>query len=464
MARRAEPDFVSGVKGRYEISPWISHPPKCVCEICPRHRRTPEAWLEPIEIRARRKSLYPDSRIDSAAYARQFKREEEARLKAAVVAAEARKAAMGSAVPFGKVCDAYREHMQTEGKRYDRDRYRIDAAEKFFGKSRDTATIDRDAYEEFKASLSAGGASASTIVRYTTTLVAMMNHAVRERIIGEHKLVLLRRPRSKRKTKPVTFSRRQVGILLGRAMAEYEREIATAARAWQEQSADRKGSSAVELKQQWYQRYKARKAGKDVSERVSTEPSSIPLRGFCLIAYLTLMRPDNNMSWSWSEITLHPEKDEGRYRLDEHKNSSKGVEVEAALHPILVRYLRQIHPGRGAKGFVHPNPETGEPFTNIRRQWKRLITIANRMLPTDEQLAGKRAQFYTWRHTGASELAASGADPVMIVRMMGDTSLKTVMDHYFDSSVEHMQEIVTKWCPPIGESAQDHSGEAEWTN
>jgi hypothetical protein len=27
----------------------------------------------------------------------------------------------------------------------------------------------------------------------------------------------------------------------------------------------------------------------------------------------------------------------------------------------------------------------------------------------------------------------------MIVRMMGDTSLKTVMDHYFDSSVEHMQ-------------------------
>jgi integrase len=73
--------------------------------------------------------------------------------------------------------------------------------------------------------------------------------------------------------------------------------------------------------------------------------------------------------------------------------------------------------------------------------------VANSMLPADEQLAGVRAHFYTWRNTGASELAARGADPVMIVRLMGDSSLRTVMDHYFDWSVEHMQHVLSSWNP-----------------
>ena len=56
--------------------------------------------------------------------------------------------------------------------------------------------------------------------------------------------------------------------------------------------------------------------------------------------------------------------------------------------------------------------------------------------------------FYNWRHTGASSLAASGADPVLIVRMMGDVALQTVMNHYFDSSPERMQDIVGGWDKP----------------
>ncbi|HEV7768735.1 MAG TPA: hypothetical protein VGQ76_27330 [Thermoanaerobaculia bacterium] len=52
----------------------------------------------------------------------------------------------------------------------------------------------------------------------------------------------------------------------------------------------------------------------------------------------------------------------------------------------------------------------------------------------------------------------------MIVRMMGDTSLKTVMDHYFDSSVEHMQEVVAKWTPSIVEMPTERLKEAGWTN
>lgn len=54
------------------------------------------------------------------------------------------------------------------------------------------------------------------------------------------------------------------------------------------------------------------------------------------------------------------------------------------------------------------------------------------MLPSDEQLSGVRMHFYTWRHTGASHLAASSKDPVLVTRLMGDTQLQTVMKHYFD--------------------------------
>lgn len=57
-----------------------------------------------------------------------------------------------------------------------------------------------------------------------------------------------------------------------------------------------------------------------------------------------------------------------------------------------------------------------------------------------------------WRHTGASNLAASSKDPVLVTRMMGDTQLQTVMKHYFDSDFEHMQAEVARWEIPTEES------------
>src|SRR5438093_8554571 len=64
-----------------------------------------------------------------------------------------------------------------------------------------------------------------------------------------------------------------------------------------------------------------------------------------------------------------------------------------------------------------------------------------------ELAAARSGALLHMAYTGASELAARGADPVMIVRMMGDSSLRTVMDHYFDSSVEQMQEVLARWEP-----------------
>src|SRR5688572_14937075 len=134
MARRADPDYVSGKPGRYEIAPRIVHPADCVCAICPRHRKSAEDWLHPIELRARRQSIYPNSRQDSAAYARQFKKEEEQRLRDAVVAAVELKRARAAAVPFGTVCDAYRQHLRDEGRRLDRAEPLIANIEALFGR------------------------------------------------------------------------------------------------------------------------------------------------------------------------------------------------------------------------------------------------------------------------------------------------------------------------------------------
>lgn len=491
MARRAEPDYVSGVRGRYQIAVPVVHPPHCVCSVCPQHRAKVmqdiraaweaeerpftkaevelEAWSREITIRARRRCPEGpprESRPSAAGYAQQVKRDEESKLRAAVAEAERKRLARAGAVPFKIVCDAYREHQKADGKRYDRDRYRIDAAEEFFGKMRDAASIDREAYLAYREYLvtpqhGEQPRGAATVVRYTTTLVAMMNSAVRDGILPGHQLSQIQRPRVKRKAKPIAFTRRQVEVLFGSAMLVFEREQAAALKQWNFQQTTR-GTTPKEIKDRENRRLKERKGGE--AKWLTKAPTVVPLRGLCLIAYLTLMRPANNLGLRWEQLDIHPRKDTGKFRLDEHKNSSKGVIVEGGLQPKLVRYLRPFYPGPGATGLVHPNPETGKPYVNIVKPWKRLVEIANGVLPADQQLTGKRAQFYTWRHTGASALAAIGADPVMIVRMMGDVSLKTVMDHYFDSSVEHMQEVLSRWEPPIGEEREERGEEGTtWT-
>lgn len=66
------------------------------------------------------------------------------------------------------------------------------------------------------------------------------------------------------------------------------------------------------------------------------------------------------------------------------------------------RYLCSIRPA-SASGLIHPNPVTGLQYVDIRKQWKRLIEIASGILGYD--LDDRKADFFTFRHTGASHLA-----------------------------------------------------------
>jgi hypothetical protein len=50
--------------------------------------------------------------------------------------------------------------------------------------------------------------------------------------------------------------------------------------------------------------------------RFARSPALVPLRGFCLVEYYTLMRAKNNRALTWKEVTLDPMARIG----DEHRS------------------------------------------------------------------------------------------------------------------------------------------------
>jgi hypothetical protein len=404
MSKRTNPDYVTGDRGAYYIQPPITHPARCVCKRC-MQTRTGDEWNREIVVRIYRKSKYP-GRLESAAFARAVKAELEQKLRDALNVAVTEQRALADAVPFGRVCDAYRKHQQDEGKRYDRAKHLIKAVEKFFGRERDAKSIAWADYQRLREHV--GKLAAQTQRHYVDMLLAILNYAVAERIIEWHALTNVRRPRVPRPGRPTIWTREEIGVLTGAAMDQFERE---------------------QVKQE------------------GSRASSMPLRGLCMVAYFTLMRPKNNFALTWEEITLHESKDEGVFVLDRHKNVNRGILARGPIAPQLARYLRSIRPER-ASGIVHPNPKTNRAYVDIRKQWVRLVRIAGDML--GYELTGRKADFFTFRHTGASHLGEKN-NPVLITKMMGDTSIRTVMAHYCDPDVFAMKEIVADWTLPVVE-------------
>jgi hypothetical protein len=102
--------------------------------------------------------------------------------------------------------------------------------------------------------------------------------------------------------------------------------------------------------------------------------------------------PDNNRSLDWDEITLDPATMRGTFKLDQHKNVNKGIKARGPIAGELVEYLLSIRPAN-ASGPIHANPETGRPYVDICKPWKRLLAISAEML--GDGLTGKKAKFLT---------------------------------------------------------------------
>lgn len=410
MAQTTAPTYVVAGKNGYLLQFFADHPPFCVCDgPCADPVRRPPTMLDrPFPVRVQRKSPHPMSKKMSTAAAINLKREIEEQLCAAVVAAAARNAAM-HAPTLQRIADDYIAYQTDEKKRLDRDQYVIEEIVAHFGADRDPTTITKADYRDWCAAQAKRGLAKSTIARRTTTLLAILNRARRWDVIPRHQLDGIEKPKPMI-GRPVILTPLQRNAVFGRAMDAYEAEQA-----------------------------EHRAAHDPTTHRIP--PSVVPLRGIALIAFCTLLRPTTNLGLRWEDVTLHATKDEGSFHVARHKNADKGIRAAGALHPDLVRYLRGIRPAK-ARGLIHPNPATGRAFVNIRAQWARLIAIANTLLPDDEQIQGRAEDFYVLRATGASVLAAAGADPVLICSLMGDAQLETVRKHYFSTDLSRMQSAV----------------------
>lgn len=336
----------------------------------------------------------------------------------AVAAAAAAKKARAGAVPFGRVVDAYRQHLLDEGKRYDKAGSLIANIEAFIGRDRDTVNVDFDVYKELLSEV--GLMTAETRRHYASCLLAMLNFAKAERIIKSHELDAVRLPTVRKNDSPVTWTQKEIDVLLGPALTQYEREQGR----WNDHVGKVAGSGSFRA------------------------PSHVPLRGFMLIGYYTLMRPRNNRALTWEEVTIDPETRTGFFKLDQHKNVNKGIKASGPLSRKVIDYLLAIRPAN-ATGLIHRNPATGEAYVDIRKQWRRLIAIASRML--GYELKDQKADFFTFRHTGASHMAKhalNGSGLIHVVNMMGDAKVETVRRHYFNFELTDMAEIVDRWSGP----------------
>lgn len=428
MAYKDEPNWVSGRLGRLTLEPPITHPAFCPCSMCPKHREKRAARLglplaqvvaESIDIRVKRNSPHPRNRSLSKEAALRMKDAEEKRLNELVAGVQAAQVAKTNAVPFSRVVEHYRNYMIAHKKGYEHERYRIDKIEAFIGADRDVATIDYDLYlallDEYKEM------SAQTRRHYATTLLAMLKRAKAERVIKSHQLSDIILPPAPRNGDPQPWTRRELGIIMGPALLEYEADQA----AWNAKVAEEKKNRGLR------------------------SPSAVPLRGYCLIGYYTMMRPDCNLHLRWDEVTLDAKNLTGWYKLDQHKNVNKGIKAEGPLAEEVVEYLLSIRPANPGNAPIHFNPETDLPYVDIRKQWERLMVIASRMLRYD--LEDKKRTFFNFRHTGASHIAQRGKTPahlLAVVQMMGDTSVATVNRHYFKMEPELMRELVLGWKRP----------------
>jgi integrase len=427
VAYNDAPDFVSGRKGRFELAPQIEHPPFCVCKRCPLYRQREaektgdpieSIWARSITYRFRKVSPHPSDRKASALAALRLKTDEEKRLREATAQADAERRARQLAVSFGAAVDAYRDYQIREGKEIDRSKSLIENIEAFIGRGRDVEAVDYKVYQAVLGEVE--NLHPETRRHYASMLLAILNNAKAVRLIASHQLEGVRVPQVLREDEPEPWTRQELAVLMGPALRRYEKEQ----REWNAKVATEK------------------------KNRGKRSPSFIPLRGLCLVGYYTLMRPDNNRSLDWEEITLDAATMRGSFKLDQHKNVNKGIKARGPIARELVEYLLSIRPPN-ASGPIHANPETGRPYVDIRKQWKRLLAITAEML--GYELTGKKAKFLNFRHTGASHIAQRGRDPrhlLAVVKMMGDTSVATVNRHYFNLEDDLMQEIIDGWAVP----------------
>jgi hypothetical protein len=87
---------------------------------------------------------------------------------------------------------------------------------------------------------------------------------------------------------------------------------------------------------------------------------------------------------------------------------NKGIKARGPIAREVIDYLLSIRPPN-ASGPIRANPETGRPYVDVRKQWKRLLAITAEML--GYVLTGRRRSSSTSATPACPTSRSAGAIP-----------------------------------------------------
>jgi len=156
------------------------------------------------------------------------------------------------------------------------------------------------------------------------------------------------------------------------------------------------------------------------------EACSTSLKPILLVALHTGMRKGEIFKMKWVDVDLSKPE----IRIPE----SKGGKMRTLpINSILYHTLYQLKQVNGSHEHVFPNPDTGKPYTDIKRSFHSACKRARI----------KNLRFHDLRHTFASRLVRKGVDLVIIKELMGHASIVTTQRYLHSQAKEKKAAVET---------------------
>jgi integrase len=148
------------------------------------------------------------------------------------------------------------------------------------------------------------------------------------------------------------------------------------------------------------------------------------LKSIVVTALNTGMRRGEVFNLRWKNVDLRKRM----IKVEQTKSgSSRMIPINRCLFAELVKAKR----GNRASEYIFPNPESGLPYTQVRRSFKNAC-----------QKAGvKELRFHDLRHTFATRLIESGADLITVRDLLGHFSVR-VTQRYTHSNQDRKKEAL----------------------
>ena len=144
-----------------------------------------------------------------------------------------------------------------------------------------------------------------------------------------------------------------------------------------------------------------------------------------LIGYFSGMRKGEILNLRWDDLDL-------RNGFITIRSTKSGEARTVPLNPVLAKELKNFPRHLKSKYVIH-DPNSGEPIGDFKKAWGNAVKKAGI----------ENFHFHDLRHSFASNLAMSGADPLTIKRFTGHKTLAMV-SRYAHISDGHLQEAISR--------------------